>query len=83
MVPTDRDPTTDDTTTATLANPVTTNTSATTDTAATCPDCGSEKICRARRQGFDRVISLVNIYPYCCRMHACKARFYRFGRGGN
>jgi predicted RNA-binding Zn-ribbon protein involved in translation (DUF1610 family) len=80
MVPTDRDLTTDDTTTATLADPVTTNTTA---TGATCPDCGNEKICRARRQGFDRVISLVNIYPYCCRAHTCQARFYRFGRGGN
>jgi predicted RNA-binding Zn-ribbon protein involved in translation (DUF1610 family) len=80
MVPTDRDLTTDDTTTATLANPVTTHT---TTTAATCPECGNDQVCRTRRQGFDRVISLVNIYPYYCRTHTCQARFYRFGRDGN
>jgi predicted RNA-binding Zn-ribbon protein involved in translation (DUF1610 family) len=76
MVPTDRDPNTYSDPTATIDNSVTTNPTAAT---LTCPECGQDKVSRARRKGFDRVISLVNIYPYCCRMHACKARFYRFG----
>jgi hypothetical protein len=80
MLPTDRDLTTDKATTATLEHPETTNTKT---AALTCPECGGEKVSRARRQGFDRVISLINIYPYSCRIHACKARFYRLGRGGN
>jgi hypothetical protein len=79
MLPTDRDLTTDKATTAMLDHPGTTNTKT---AALTCPECSGEKVSRARRQGFDRVISLVNIYPYSCRIHACKARFYRFGRGG-
>jgi predicted RNA-binding Zn-ribbon protein involved in translation (DUF1610 family) len=80
MLPTDRDPTTDKATTATLEHPETTNTKT---AALTCPECGNEKVARARRQGFDRVISLINIYPYSCRIHTCQARFYRLGRGGN
>ncbi|WP_310429694.1 hypothetical protein [Chamaesiphon sp. VAR_48_metabat_135_sub] len=68
MVPTDRN-TTEETTTEDTA------------TSAKCPECGNEKICRTHRAGkLDRIISLVNIYPYCCRAHTCKARFYRFGR---
>jgi predicted RNA-binding Zn-ribbon protein involved in translation (DUF1610 family) len=69
MVPTDRNKTTENTITED------------TDTSANCPECGNEKICRTHRSGaLDRIISLVNIYPYCCRTHTCKARFYRFGR---
>jgi predicted RNA-binding Zn-ribbon protein involved in translation (DUF1610 family) len=76
MVPTDRDLTADKTTTATLDAPV----AAKSDTQRReCPECGNTKTARARRHGVDRVISLVNIYPYSCRIHTCKARFYRFG----
>jgi hypothetical protein len=75
MGPADLDLTTDDATTAPLSTaPTNTN------RLATCPECGQTKMCRARRQGLDRVISLVNIYPYSCRTHTCQARFYRFGR---
>jgi hypothetical protein len=80
MLPTDRDLTTDKATTATLEHP---ENRSNTIAALTCPECGGEKVSRARRKGFDRVISLVNIYPYSCRIHTCQTRFYRFGRGGN
>ncbi|WP_310488022.1 hypothetical protein [Chamaesiphon sp. VAR_69_metabat_338] len=79
MIPTDRDPT-NNTNTATLEAPVATNID--TKGIRTCPDCGSAKIGRARRRRIDRIISLVNIYPYSCRIHTCKARFYSFGNSG-
>jgi predicted RNA-binding Zn-ribbon protein involved in translation (DUF1610 family) len=76
MVPTDRDLAADNTTTATLDAPIASQP----DTKElTCPECGNTKIARARRRGTDRIISLVNIYPYSCRTHTCQARFYRFG----
>jgi predicted RNA-binding Zn-ribbon protein involved in translation (DUF1610 family) len=69
VVPTEQNKTTEDTITEDI------------DTSVKCPECGNEKICRTHRAGkLDRMISLVNIYPYCCRIHTCKARFYRFGR---
>jgi predicted RNA-binding Zn-ribbon protein involved in translation (DUF1610 family) len=75
MVQTDRDLAADKTT-ATLDAPIAPQL----DTKElTCPECGNTKIARARRHGMDRIISLVNIYPYSCRIHTCKARFYRFG----
>ena len=76
MVPTDRDPTTDNDTSATLDTPVTTNSAG-----IECPECGNAKISRSRREGVDRIISLINIYPYRCRTHTCQAHFYRFGKG--
>ena len=46
-----------------------------------CPRCGNLQVSRAHRaNSWDRVLSLVNIYPYRCRQHHCKTRFHRFGR---
>ncbi|AFY91347.1 hypothetical protein Cha6605_0039 [Chamaesiphon minutus PCC 6605] len=45
-----------------------------------CPKCGTDRVGRAHRNKFDRLLSLINIYPYRCRQLACKSRFYRFGR---
>ena len=46
-----------------------------------CPKCGTDRICRAHRiGGWDKLISLVNLYPYRCRQHHCKLRFHRLGR---
>ncbi len=80
MVPTDRDPTTNNATTATIDTPVTISTNS---AGIKCPECGNAKISRTRREGVDRIISLLNIYPYSCRTHTCKARFYRFGKIDN
>jgi predicted RNA-binding Zn-ribbon protein involved in translation (DUF1610 family) len=78
MVPTDRDLNTNNTT-ATLDAPITTKSDP---RSIECPECGNTKVARARRHGMDRIISFVNIYPYSCRTHTCKARFYRFGNTG-
>jgi hypothetical protein len=44
-----------------------------------CPECGTTQICRAQRVGgLDRILSLVNRYPYHCLQ--CPASFYRTGR---
>ncbi len=46
-----------------------------------CPKCDSEKVCRAHRvDSLDRVLAIVNIYPYRCRQFSCKSRFYQRGR---
>ncbi len=46
-----------------------------------CPKCQTKKVCRAHRfSRLDRVLSLINIYPYRCRQYPCKHRFYLFGR---
>jgi hypothetical protein len=46
-----------------------------------CPKCDTSEICRAHRvDRWDRVLSLVNVYPYRCRKYYCKNRFHLFGR---
>ncbi|WP_373538820.1 hypothetical protein [Chamaesiphon sp.] len=46
-----------------------------------CPRCSHSQVCRAHRVGgWDRVLSMLNIYPYRCRQYFCKNRFYRFGK---
>jgi predicted RNA-binding Zn-ribbon protein involved in translation (DUF1610 family) len=46
-----------------------------------CPKCGSEELDRSQRVDFeDRLLSMVNIYPYRCRQHTCKHRFTAVGR---
>jgi hypothetical protein len=46
-----------------------------------CPKCDSDRVGRAHRIGLlDRVLSLVNVYPYRCRKYSCKNRFHSFGR---
>jgi predicted RNA-binding Zn-ribbon protein involved in translation (DUF1610 family) len=46
-----------------------------------CPQCGSVELDRSQRVDFeDRLLSMVNIYPYRCRQHTCKHRFQSFGR---
>jgi ssDNA-binding Zn-finger/Zn-ribbon topoisomerase 1 len=46
-----------------------------------CPECGTTQICRAHRDGgFDRILSLVNRYPYYCLQCPTDVRFYRIGR---
>jgi predicted RNA-binding Zn-ribbon protein involved in translation (DUF1610 family) len=71
----------------TIAEPTITEETTTTEETITinspakCPKCGSQKICRTHREGQrDRIIALLNIYPYYCRDYSCRSRFYRFGR---
>jgi predicted RNA-binding Zn-ribbon protein involved in translation (DUF1610 family) len=46
-----------------------------------CPKCGSLKVVRSQRVNLlERVISLVNIYPYRCQQHICKHRFQYWGK---
>jgi hypothetical protein len=46
-----------------------------------CPECGTTQICRARRAGgLDRILSLVNRYPYYCHQCPTDVRFYLTGR---
>ena len=46
-----------------------------------CPECGTDRICRDRRSdGFERVLSLLNVYPYYCLQCPTNVRFYRTGR---
>ncbi|WP_146138330.1 hypothetical protein [Chamaesiphon polymorphus] len=46
-----------------------------------CPKCGSTEVVRSLRVNFsERVLGLVNIYPYRCQKHTCKHRFESYGR---
>jgi predicted RNA-binding Zn-ribbon protein involved in translation (DUF1610 family) len=46
-----------------------------------CPKCGSLQIARSQRIDLeDRLLSLINIYPYRCQQHICKHRFQATGR---
>ena len=46
-----------------------------------CPECGTNQICRAHRGGgLDRILSLMNRYPYYCLQCPTDVRFYRTGR---
>jgi hypothetical protein len=46
-----------------------------------CPECGTHKVCRASRHGtLERVLAIVNVYPYRCRQCPSRKRFYNFGR---
>ncbi|WP_310426237.1 hypothetical protein [Chamaesiphon sp. VAR_48_metabat_135_sub] len=46
-----------------------------------CPKCGSLHTARSQRIDLDdRLLSLINIYPYRCQQHTCKQRFTSFGR---
>lgn len=43
-----------------------------------CPKCHqSQYVRRSRRQGKDRVLSWIKLFPYRCQ--SCLHRFYRFG----
>jgi hypothetical protein len=45
-----------------------------------CPLCGSAKVRRSCRRGFvDRLLSLLMIYPFRCRL--CTFRFHRMEMG--
>ncbi len=46
-----------------------------------CPKCGSSETARSQRIDLeDRLLSLVNLYPYRCQHFSCKYRFQAFGR---
>jgi hypothetical protein len=46
-----------------------------------CPECGTHKVRRSNRYGMlDRVLSVVNVYPYRCCECPSQKRFYSFGR---
>jgi predicted RNA-binding Zn-ribbon protein involved in translation (DUF1610 family) len=46
-----------------------------------CPVCGSYQVRRAHRAGgLERIISLVNLYPYHCLQCPSDTRFHRFGK---
>jgi hypothetical protein len=46
-----------------------------------CPKCDAHKVGRAHRfNKLDRLLSIVNVYPYRCRQFPCKFRFYLLGR---
>jgi hypothetical protein len=46
-----------------------------------CPKCGSTDVNRSLRVDFtERVLALVNVYPYRCQKHTCKHRFESYGR---
>jgi ssDNA-binding Zn-finger/Zn-ribbon topoisomerase 1 len=46
-----------------------------------CPKCGSIDLNRSQRVDFEeRLLSMINIYPYRCRQHTCQHRFQSFGR---
>jgi predicted nucleic-acid-binding Zn-ribbon protein len=46
-----------------------------------CPKCGSSDVTRSQRIDLtERMLALVNIYPYRCLKHTCKQRFESFGK---
>jgi predicted RNA-binding Zn-ribbon protein involved in translation (DUF1610 family) len=46
-----------------------------------CPKCGTDNVRRTHRVGkLDRVLSLVNLYPYYCLECNLDTRFHQFGR---
>ena len=46
-----------------------------------CPKCRSADTARSQRVDLeDRLLSLMNRYPYRCQQQACKQRFHAFGR---
>jgi hypothetical protein len=45
-----------------------------------CPKCDGQKVCRAHSVNtLDRLLSMVNIYPYRYRQFPCKSRFCQRG----
>ncbi|WP_309738448.1 hypothetical protein [Chamaesiphon sp. OTE_20_metabat_361] len=46
-----------------------------------CPKCGCAEVVRSQRIDLtDRMLSLINVYPYRCQKHTCKNRFESFGK---
>jgi predicted nucleic-acid-binding Zn-ribbon protein len=46
-----------------------------------CPKCGSSEVTRSQRIDLtEKLLSLVNVYPYRCQKHTCKHRFESFGK---
>ncbi|WP_309730636.1 hypothetical protein [Chamaesiphon sp. OTE_75_metabat_556] len=46
-----------------------------------CPKCGSSSLTRSQRVDLtERMLALVDIYPYRCHKQTCKHRFESFGR---
>jgi hypothetical protein len=52
-----------------------------TQVARQCPKCSYPETVRSQRIDLDdRLLSLINLYPYRCQRHTCKHRFQGFGR---
>lgn len=43
-----------------------------------CPQCGTSVSWRSRRRWPERILSLLNVYPYRCA--TCYGRYYAAGR---
>ncbi len=46
-----------------------------------CPKCGHSDVVRSQRiDTIEKMLGIVNIYPYRCQKHTCKHRFESYGR---
>ena len=46
-----------------------------------CPKCGNSEVARSQRIDLvEKMLGVVNVYPYRCQKHTCKHRFESFGR---
>jgi len=46
-----------------------------------CPHCANHRTRRSRRRIFERLLSLVGVWPFRCE--DCAARFFAFRRGAH